>query len=737
MDPILSKKKWIPSFNSRLQKSLSFDGPNNERFIVLDNVMMEAPNQNIDDDHDYIDGVKDNGLDYCDSLRKELDMFLKKSKPGLTKGDNNYSNHKLEFFPRNHQDQDQETRRYVRGDYSIFIARAYRDHESFPLKHPYLYRLIATITNTFKREFSSSSAASHQQRISLDFPNTSVQVAVYPGDGKSGYLRHCDRHNSCREESSSLSLSSSPPSSNRSERIITAIYYVTNNDWDEILDGGALRLYSNSSSIDVCPYQDRMVVFRSDVLEHQVMASLRRPRLAVTLWFYGTVDNCSSMNQPKGTKIVSHSSYQNNLLPANVSDPLPISILNPTIYAGSLAEKSDSTIFVSVASYRDSETRSTIDALFSTALNPTRIFVGVVLQLEDDNKYDENIWSSILEASSDRNDRDSAAWKPRSFQIRCMRIHSKDATGPCYARGLCQTLYRDEDFVMQIDSHMRFRNHWDEYLIQTILGIQRYRSKEKIVLTAYPIGYSLPNNIPNETRGTYLVPWKFDENGILRQRGRLLKSVAENQQEKTALDSSNIVFPVAVTHARRQYLFAGGFNFGFSQFFKDVPYDTMGMHHLFFGEELTMAVRLFTNGYDLFAPNETVCYHLWSRAHRPTSTTVAASIIRKKNVLQQKSRETVLKQLQGDQSMIGIGNLGLGKERRADDFAENLGVDFSCRRFTRKVEKVENGELTDNDFVSKDNRRSIYAENSLESRISSLDVRTKDMIGKFLSGIKF
>merc|ERR1712150_262203 len=116
---------------------------------------------------------------------------------------------------------------------------------------------------------------------------TSVQFAVYPGDGRSGYLRHCDRgEDACRSEQTKETAESP-------ERIITAIYYLTDDDWDPILDGGCLRLFSSSSSSsschyhDVCPYRDRLIVFRSDGVEHQVMPSKRRSRAAITIWFYG------------------------------------------------------------------------------------------------------------------------------------------------------------------------------------------------------------------------------------------------------------------------------------------------------------------------------------------------------------------------------------------------------------------------------------------------------------------
>lgn len=46
-----------------------------------------------------------------------------------------------------------------------------------------------------------------------------------------------------------------------------------------------------------------------------------------------------------------------------------------------------------------------------------------------------------------------------------------------------------------------------------------------------------------------------------------------------------------------------------------VPYDP-GLRHSFFGEEASMAARMFTRGWDFFAPPQAVVYHLWTRGHR-------------------------------------------------------------------------------------------------------------------------
>lgn len=40
-------------------------------------------------------------------------------------------------------------------------------------------------------------------------------------------------------------------------------------------------------------------------------------------------------------------------------------------------------------------------------------------------------------------------------QVREVRLHYKAATGPCAARSLAQQLWAGEEFVLQIDAHMR------------------------------------------------------------------------------------------------------------------------------------------------------------------------------------------------------------------------------------------------------------------------------------------
>lgn len=605
------------------------------------------------------------GDSFVDALWKELDdaKLLEKLSPARTKGE-------ASLLAALLSTASSAPSKPVRGDTSIFLSREYRGRPDFGTRHPRLHELISTVTTTVVQNL--------QQYIAIDTNLTSVQLAVYQGDGESGYIRHCDRgQSSCQSEHQELP-SSSP------ERIVTAIYYLTDEDWDPVTDGGCLRIYSNTTH-DICPYRDRLVVFRSDGVEHQVVPSLRRPRTAITIWFYGNEIKPSSRTQVESAKPISGSG------PPTSNSVLPLTLPSlPAQHQHNL--DGPPSIFVSIASYRDSETCPTLDSLFESAKHPDRVFVGLVLQ--NDPKHDNEFMTDAYAINKN---------------VRCLRLAAHHALGPCYARSLAQSLHRGETYVLQIDSHMRFRPNWDEYLIRLWQQTSIDHNHLKIVLTAYPVGYQLPNDIPKETRGTLLVPWKFDEQGMLRQRGRLLQST----------DS-----PSAIPCL----LYAAGFNFGPASIIKDVPYDP-SLNYLFFGEELSMAVRLYTHGYDLYAPSESAVFHLWSRAHRPTlqssKPVIAPEAVEEKR---QASIKVVQQQLLGTSTS---GVYGLGNERTSKDFAKTLGVDF--RNATISPDAPLGG-MAPERFVQSWNG-ALFAEDSVERKVAKLDSNAQELIAFYLGGM--
>jgi SM-20-related protein len=64
-------------------------------------------------------------------------------------------------------------------------------------------------------------------------------------------------------------------------RRLSAICYL-NENWKEEV-GGQLRIYDHEKQVDVLPEAGRLVCFRSDLLEHEVLPATR-PRLSLTGW---------------------------------------------------------------------------------------------------------------------------------------------------------------------------------------------------------------------------------------------------------------------------------------------------------------------------------------------------------------------------------------------------------------------------------------------------------------------
>ncbi len=64
-------------------------------------------------------------------------------------------------------------------------------------------------------------------------------------------------------------------------RKLSVIFYL-NKDWKEE-EGGQLRIYHPTGARDVLPLAGRLVCFRSDLLEHEVLPATR-PRMSLTGW---------------------------------------------------------------------------------------------------------------------------------------------------------------------------------------------------------------------------------------------------------------------------------------------------------------------------------------------------------------------------------------------------------------------------------------------------------------------
>ena len=237
------------------------------------------------------------------------------------------------------------------------------------------------------------------------------------------------------------------------------------------------------------------------------------------------------------------------------------------------------TIFVSVASYRDDVCNSTLQSLFSMADKPENVFVGICQQ----NKKGDDECNKGFEDSPN---------------VRIIRIPYYEAKGPTYARYLCSTLLGNEEFFLQIDSHSKLVKGWDTLCMQMIQEIKDKKLSKKPVLSHYPKEIESYESETDQSK--WVVP-------------RICKSFFNKRGMISFMGSQNL-------NTQQEYYntpyVSGGMVFCESKFVNEMPFDP-NLPYLFTGEEILQSVRFYTNGWDVFTPNQNIVYHEYTRANKP------------------------------------------------------------------------------------------------------------------------
>ncbi|SMP64731.1 Glycosyltransferase (GlcNAc) [Desulfonatronum zhilinae] len=226
-------------------------------------------------------------------------------------------------------------------------------------------------------------------------------------------------------------------------------------------------------------------------------------------------------------------------------------------------------IFVSIPAYRDPDCLNTARDLFAKAAHPDRLVLGVCWQFDPEHD------PPYLDVGA------------RSGQVRQVLLPARDSRGPCWARSRIQQLWQGEAYYFQVDSHMRFVQGWDELLIETLYACR----SPNPVLSTYPLPFTPPGDLAPDGI-VEIRPRHFDDQGILHQHSALLAMPGELHPP----------FPV--------WLVSAGMLFTFGRVIREVPYDPW---LYFLGEEISLAVRLWTHGWDLFNPSRVVAYHNYNQ----------------------------------------------------------------------------------------------------------------------------
>jgi hypothetical protein len=297
-------------------------------------------------------------------------------------------------------------------------------------------------------------------------------------------------------------------------------------------------------------------------------------------------------------------------------------------------------IFVSVASYRDPELAPTIRDCIARADHPRRLRFGIAWQHGPEERWE---------------------LPRRSRRFRVLDIEAGASRGVCWARAEIEKLWDGEEFTLQLDSHHRFVQGWDS-LLAGMFRQCRAAGSEKPALTAY-----LPSFNPRNTIKRDMEPWQMNFDRFIPEGAVFFRPAAIPDWEKRT----------APIPAR---FFSAHFRFAAGSFQRDVPYDP---NYYFHGEEISMAARSFTHGYDLFHPHRLVAWHEYTREGRVKhwDDHVAENGLTpwaERNDASHR-RNRVLFGMDGEAADIDFGPYGFGTERTLEDYERYAGLNFALR----------------------------------------------------------
>jgi len=304
-----------------------------------------------------------------------------------------------------------------------------------------------------------------------------------------------------------------------------------------------------------------------------------------------------------------------------------------------------SKIFIQIASYRDPQLIPTIKSALENAEKPENLVFGICRQYHPEDGFD-----NLDEYKSDK-------------RFRILDIPYLESKGVCWARNQVQQLYKKEKYTLQIDSHMRFEKSWDTEYIKMIKQLQK-KGHKKPLLTGYVSSFD-PDNDP---QGRVNEPWQmaFD---------RFIPEGAVFFLPETIPNWENMTEPVT------SRFYSAHFCFTLGEFSNEVQHDPEFYFH---GEEISIAARAYTHGYDLFHPHKVLIWHEYTRKGRVKQWDDDKDWGKKNEICHKKNRQ--LFGMDGETSEgVDFGKYGFGTERTLRDYEKYSGLLFERRAIQQYV----------------------------------------------------
>ena len=296
----------------------------------------------------------------------------------------------------------------------------------------------------------------------------------------------------------------------------------------------------------------------------------------------------------------------------------------------------NSKIFIQIASYRDPQLLPTIRDCIKNAKYPENLVFGICWQKDETESLGEFV---------------------NDARFRIIEVPYMESKGACWARNKIQQLYKSEKYTLQLDSHHRFIKNWDEELIEMLENLKK-KGHKKPLLTSY-----IPSFDPEDDPAKRVQsPWKMDFDRFIPQGAVFfLPSTIENFQQLRE--------PIPAR------FYSAHFCFTIGRFAREVQHDP---EYYFHGEEISIAVRAYTHGYDLFHPHKIIAWHEYTRKGR----TKHWDDVKEWGNLNEKchKKNRILFGMDGeDPKSIDFGKYGFGDKRSLKDYEKYSGISFSKR----------------------------------------------------------
>jgi hypothetical protein len=293
-------------------------------------------------------------------------------------------------------------------------------------------------------------------------------------------------------------------------------------------------------------------------------------------------------------------------------------------------------IFVQIAAYHDYELPKTILSAVENSSGKHQIHFGVHNSYKEPN----HIFIPKLDVVD-------------HVSLKVIESQAPENIGVGASRYIANSLYDGEDYYFQIDSHTRLAKNWDSGLVDCLQSFQECGVK-KPLLTAYPASYHYDDCLVEN------IAVSFEVTNI-------------SFHEKPDFSDTFIPHQTAVPLTNQlSYSVSAGSIFTVGDFHKIAVNKKMA----FWGEEILIAARAYTHGYDLLVPDKQYVFHLYFDSTKSFQHNLRRHVWADWPEEHAKADAISRAEVKRILSEAVVGDSELGTVRTLEEYGQFAGLDF-------------------------------------------------------------